>query len=312
MKGLDLARGYYETYGKPMLEKDFPDILSRIAIALFGEGSECYGYDDALSCDHDLEPGFMIFLPDEDTVSEKQAFALEKAYLRLPKEYLGYQRSLFSPADGNRHGVFRASAYFMDRLGSADGTLSLEQYFTLPEHLLYEALNGEIFSDPSGLLKDIRANLSVMPEDILKKKLVSCLLSMSQSAEYNYERCLRRKEYGAAQLTVNEYVRAAMKCIFLLNRTYMPYYKWQFRALRELKHLSLGAEILEYLLQSANSEEEAANKRRMMNLLSEMILEEAERQNILKKQENLQKTAFALNDSIRDADIRNMFVSTAV
>ena len=250
----------------------------------------------------------MIFLPEEDIISEKQAFALEKAYLKLPKEYLGYKRSLFSPADGNRHGVFRASDYFREKLGTADGHLSLEQYFSLPEHLLSEALNGEIFYDPSGLLKDIRYHLSLMPEDVLKKKLAACLLNMSQASEYNYERCLKRGEYGAAQLSVSEYVQSSMKCIFLLNRTYMPYYKWQFRALRELKHLSLSAEILEYLLQSANEAAEAANKLRMMQLLSEMILEEIDRQNILKKQENLQKTALALNDSIRDPDIRNMHI----
>lgn len=38
----------------------------------------------------------------------------------------------------------------------------------------------------------------------------------------------------AAQLACVEFVNAAMKVNFLLQDRYMPYYKWSFRALREL------------------------------------------------------------------------------
>ena len=69
MKGLDLSRKYYETYGREMLERDFADILPYIAAGLVGQGSECMGYDDDLSQDHDFEPGFSIFLPGEDVVA---------------------------------------------------------------------------------------------------------------------------------------------------------------------------------------------------------------------------------------------------
>ena len=69
MKGLDLARAFYEEYGLPMLEEQFSDVLDKIAIGLTGSGSECYGYDDEISQDHDFEPGFCIFLPEEYTVS---------------------------------------------------------------------------------------------------------------------------------------------------------------------------------------------------------------------------------------------------
>ena len=46
VKGLELARAYYETYGKPMIEEKFPEYRDRIAAGLVGEGSECLGYDD--------------------------------------------------------------------------------------------------------------------------------------------------------------------------------------------------------------------------------------------------------------------------
>ena len=89
MKGLDLARRYYEEYGKKMLEEEFPQALPFLAVGLVGSGSECYGFDDEISKDHDFEPGFCIFLPDEEAVSRRDAFLLERAYAKLPREYGG-------------------------------------------------------------------------------------------------------------------------------------------------------------------------------------------------------------------------------
>ena len=63
MKGLELSRKYYEEFGKPMLKEQFPEIEHLIAVGLVGSGSDCYGYDDDISHDHDFEPGFCLFLP---------------------------------------------------------------------------------------------------------------------------------------------------------------------------------------------------------------------------------------------------------
>ena len=61
-KGLELSQEYYERIGRPVLEELFPAYLDRIAVGLVGEGSECFGYDDMISMDHDYGPGFVYGL----------------------------------------------------------------------------------------------------------------------------------------------------------------------------------------------------------------------------------------------------------
>ena len=76
MNGLELSERFYLECGKPMLAEQFSDCLPHLAVGLFGSGSECFGFDDEVSRDHDFEPGFMILLPGEDVVDRRTAFLL--------------------------------------------------------------------------------------------------------------------------------------------------------------------------------------------------------------------------------------------
>lgn len=52
MQGLELSRRYFEAC-LPLLQEQAGDILPLCAVGLAGEGSECLGFDDATSRDHD-------------------------------------------------------------------------------------------------------------------------------------------------------------------------------------------------------------------------------------------------------------------
>ena len=313
MRGLELARVYYEQFGKPMLESGFPELLPHIAAGLCGSGSECFGFDDDTSRDHDFEPGFCLFLPGEDTIDRKTAFQLERAYAKLPKECEGFVRSSLSPVGGTRHGILRTGEFFLDKTGSPDGNLTVNQWLTVPEYALAEAVNGEIFFDGSGEISTIRKKLSYYPDDIMKKKLAGALLLMAQSGQYNYTRTLRHGETAAAQLAVFEFARSCMQAVFLLNRRYCPYYKWSFRAMRALPKLSLLAELLEYLLTTDNEEALAKDKYDVIEGIAADIIEELIEQDLTKANcGDLEKHAYSVNDGIADSAIRNLHILAAV
>lgn len=313
MKGIEISKAYFEECGRPMLEKDFSDILPYLCVGMVGSGSDCYGFDDEISRDHDFEPGFCIFIPNEDVVDRRKEFLLERAYAKLPKEFMGLKRSLVSPVGGKRNGVMRISDFYLNKIGSADGKLSVLDWLTISESYLFEATNGEIFFDNYGEFSEIRNRIMNMPEDIRLKKLAGNMLLMAQSGQYNYGRCLSHGETGAAQLAVIEFVNAAMKTVFLLNKKYMPYYKWSFRAMRDLKLFSTFSDSFEYLLTSENDSVTAQTKTDVIEDIASMIIGYLIDNEMTKAIcGDLEKHSYSVNDSISDPNIRNMNIFTAV
>ena len=309
MKGLELSRAFYLECGAPMIAREFSELEGILAIGLVGSGSECFGYDDSLSEDHDFEPGFCIFLPDESVIDSRTAFRLERAYSKLPREFRGYRRSDLSPVGSNRHGVIRIEDFLLERTGSRDGALSVAEWFSLPEQSLLEVINGEIFRDDSQYFSNIRRSLAYFPSDVRKKKLAGQLLLMGQSGQYNYKRCIERGESGAAALAAGEFVRSAMSVIFLLNSAYMPYYKWSFRALRSLPLLSYLEGELEWLISSPNSKENSAEKQKTIERVCELVAKELTAQGLSDYSGNeAEGHAYSVNNKITDPNIRNLHI----
>ena len=64
IRGLELSERFFGEYGLPMLREQFPQYMDMIAAGVAGEGSDCFGFDDAISRDHDFEAGFCLWIPD--------------------------------------------------------------------------------------------------------------------------------------------------------------------------------------------------------------------------------------------------------
>ena len=234
MAGLELSRLYYEQTGKPMLCQQFTEYMPRIAVGLVGEGSECFGFDDDISRDHDFGPGFCIWLCKEDY--DKIGAELQNAYDNLPKEFMGFSARNTTARGGERVGVFEISDFYRRFIGNEQPPQSLMRWLYLPEHKIATAVNGEVFEDNLGEFTAVRNALKkYYPEDIRIKKIAARAATMAQSGQYNYPRCMCRGDAVAASMALAEFIKATVSMIYLLNCRYPPYYKWQFHGLKYLQ-----------------------------------------------------------------------------
>ena len=241
IQGLDLAKAYWEQVGRPMLDERYPQYRGRIAVGLMGHGSDCYGFDDAISRDHDFGPGFCLWLTSEDY----QAIGdqLQKDYEALPTEFMGFGSrtdSVRAKGANRRVGVFEIGAFFESLTGyrQAPPEDHPHEWLLLDEATLAAATNGRIFADPLGQMLATRQGFKAMPDDV-RFCLISRRLGMiAQAGQYNLPRSLQRGDGAAAMLSINEFVQACASLIFLINNPltvgYLPYYKWTFAALRRL------------------------------------------------------------------------------
>ncbi|MBQ7283619.1 MAG: DUF4037 domain-containing protein [Oscillospiraceae bacterium] len=246
MTGLELSRHYYEEIGRPVFQEKFAEYMPRIAAGLVGEGSECFGFDDEISRDHDFGPGFCIWLCKEDY--EKIGAEMQAAYMDLPKEFMGFPARKTSPRGGGRVDVFEISAFYHQFVGSYQPPKSMMEWLYLPEHKIATAVNGEVFEDNLGQFTAMRNTfLAYYPEDVRIKKIAARAAAMAQSGQYNYGRCMRRGDTVAAQLAEAEFIKAALSMLHLLNKHYCPYYKWQLESLQSIKRKSKNIELAQTL-----------------------------------------------------------------
>lgn len=242
--GMTLCRQYYETFGKPMLQRMFPDAWKQIAVGLAGEGSECFGYDDALSQDHDFGPGFCIWVP--DAMDEAQVGALQQAYTLLPKTYCGITRRV-TPQGNNRVGVCRISDFYRRLIGIGSVPQTETQWLQIEEEQLAAAVNGSVFQDNLGTFTRIRKALQFgYPKSVRLRRLAQETAWMAQRGQYNLPRLLQRGDKLTAILAFSHFAESTMRATHLCANVYAPYYKW---LLHSTEQLPLGKEIAARLKQ---------------------------------------------------------------
>ena len=266
ISGLELSKCYYETYGKAMLKEQFPEYADRVAAGLVGHGSECLGFDDMWSKDHDFGPGFCLWLTEKDY--EKVGQKMQEAYEALPKAFMGYPARNTSKRGGGRVGVLSIPEFYEEFTGNG-------AWSEMEDEKLAMAVNGEMFDDPLGEFSAIREQLqNGMPFAVWKRRLANAVALTAQAGQYNSGRCKKRNDIVAANLALDEFVREGMRTAYLLNRRYMPYYKWAWRGLENLERLSELKPLFEQVLSSEGERESVVEE------ICARLLEELKRQNL--------------------------------
>ena len=236
MKGLELSELYYNEICAPMLEARFPEVMEHMAAGLVGQGSECFGFDDSLSRDHDWGASVCLWLDAKrfDTIGP----AIHNAMEQLPKEFRGFPARKVSQWSEGRTGVLETGQFYFRLIGSDIVPKTLCDWLVIPETALADATNGKVFSDPPGSFSRFRkALLEFYPEDIRLKKIAAACAKIAQAGQYNFPRCIVRKELVAAAQAKAEFIDAACSVVFLLNKHYKPFYKWMHRAMQPLPTL---------------------------------------------------------------------------
>lgn len=306
MKGLEEARKFYEEAGAEMISRNFGDFENRIAVGLVGHGSECFGFDDQTSRDHDFETGFCLWLTKED--DEKIGFRLMRAYDKLVKSVNGERADRV--VENGFQGVFVTGDFYRRYTGCDGAPKTWQDWLYTNSAYFAEATNGEVFRDDLGEFTKIRNEiLHGMPEDVRIKKIGSCALKAAQSGQYNYARCLAHGEEGAAMLALCEFVTNAIELAFLLNRKHCPYYKWALRSMDGLDKFAELKQPLEYLLTADNDKAGQSVKKAIVEDISLALANEINAQFDLGVEGGfLEPYAYAIQKRIKNSDIRNLHI----
>lgn len=245
ISGLDLSKAFYEEFGAPMIHKSFPEYESRIAVGLFGEGSDCMRLDDEVSRDHDWGPGFMMLMRRD--VYDEIGDRLKAEYDALPGEYRGYKRNTTAEGEGrvgaiciedllckylpelfgdnNRNDMASALSWVTDK--EITDAISRNRLMLVPETVLAQFINGEIWRDDIGVISTIRNKVAEYYDDATWiKRLAVSLIKTAQAGQYNLPRTLSRGDRTTAFMYVSDYIKNVLHTLFLINRTYAPYDKW--------------------------------------------------------------------------------------
>ncbi len=256
---LHVCKRFYEMYGAKMIHEEFPDYEARIAVGLVGEGSECFGYDDAISRDHDFALGFCLWLSEEDyrSIGAMVQKSYEQLLVDFGDDFL-YKNGIEAPTDSvnkvlsHRRGVSSVREFYENLLGvkvqktPEGGYILPDSWRQISEEKLAAATNGMVFRDDTGAFTKIRESLlEYYPTKVWMMRLAEKLHGFAQTAQTNYARMMARQDYVTASLCVTKGMQYTMEIIYLLNQKYAPYYKWMRKGMQSLSLIDSVAPILD-------------------------------------------------------------------
>ena len=264
IKGLELDRRYYEEVGLAMLKDKYSDHLPAMTIGMCGEGSDCFGFDDTFSMDHDWGPGFYIWL--EKPLYYEIGAKLQSDYDKLMQEFHGFSRK------NTEHGKRRTGVCCVDDfcsyyLGETaynewknTGAIAADKLIAVPEYRLAAFCNGEIFkeADAAGCdntLCKVREYISrYYDQTAMLKLLCQRLAEFSQNAQYNYPRMKNRGDKTVAMQLLHTGLRRAVQAAYTFNKQYAPHDKWLMKGTEKFEVLKAVPELVEKITIEAAKE----------------------------------------------------------
>ena len=215
--GQGLSGRFYRHCVRPALDRRFPGLPH--AAALLGRGSEVLGFDDSMSTDHDWSARLVIFLSKDDHA--RHAPMVETCLRQdLPTTFEK------APTDLS---LVTVRGYLHDHLdldvdlGPA-GTISAQDWLTLPEQRLIMITGGPVFHDDVGL-REARDRLAYYPHDVWLLLLAAGWWRIHPEMNLVGRSGWVGDELGSTVIAAR-LVQDMMRLVFVMERRYAPYPKW--------------------------------------------------------------------------------------
>ena len=304
MKGLDLAEQYFFEYGLPMIKNQFGDMAQHVAAGLVGPGSECYGFDDHLSRDHDWGPGFCLWINAEDFMQIGER--LQTSYQSLPKKFKGYGPRRSSVGEEHRVGVTKTEQFYKIYTGLDHPPANVKEWLRIPEEALSISTNGKVFWDPSGQFSSWRKKLKqYYPEDVRIYKIAMLGVRLAQSGQYNFSRSFKRGEVFAQRYAEIQFCDDALSFTFLLNKQYAPFYKWRHRS---VKDLSILGSCIYKKISDLFGTDDGNRKIKMIDRICHELIHELKAQGLTDQDSSFMLDHVAsITDRLQDRSLRHRF-----
>jgi len=235
VKGLEVARRFFDEWGLVYLRSEFPRISERVAAFVYG-GSQSLGNDDELSCDHGWGPGFTLVLTGQDMrrYGPKLRKAIESD---APTEWLGYAWQRQSNIV-----VHPMDKWFRQNIGCAHPPKRPDEWLRRTnENYLYMLRHASILHDPLGEFTARRKSFWYYPRPAWLTRIGTETFNVWHYGQYNFlERLTQRRDRIAIAACLGTFIQATMALCLLLADNYTPYWKWlaaEFRKLPDVAEL---------------------------------------------------------------------------
>jgi len=301
MNGLQISEQFFKECGLPAFQASAPEMMPELTFGLAGQGSECFGFDDEVSRDHDWGAGFCVWIPTERF--RDWAPKLQTIYDSLPSTYAGFPVKGRAVSGEQRIGVQDGDMFFYQFIGNRGVPAEPFGWLRTGEEAYAVATNGKLFyaggepADDSAapdaaaafwtggaaapaktkFARDYTELKKGYPEDIRVKKIAARAVKMAQSGQYNYVRCMGRGNRVAAFQAMAEFVKETCSMIHLLNHAYCPFYKWMWRSTKEQPVLGAGTAAA---LEALTADPYAAGAKDMIEEICIVVKKELQRQGL--------------------------------
>lgn len=223
MKGLEVARDFFYSWGQPYLAAQFPQLARQIAAGRI-LGSDVLGGDDEASHDHDWGPQFSLFLSRADYAAGGEQLS-RVMNATAPNPWKGYRLAGAGDVSVKVESIPKWIGQYL-KLSTLPETAA-DWPSSMHESNLYFLRHGEIWVDGSGEFSKWRSALHEYPDEVLRARLAEECFRVWQHGEYNFvQRMARRRDPIAIAVCLGEFVTGVMRITLLMTRDFTPYWKW--------------------------------------------------------------------------------------